>query len=53
MKGKHMQTKAKQVSVSLPTYQVELIDELCAKTGLKKSTVIQQALDLYFSIGQN
>ena len=45
--------RAKQMSVSLPTYQIELINELCAKTGLKKSTVIQNALDIYFSIGQN
>ena len=47
------QARAKQVSVSLPTFIVEMMDEQCAKTGLKRSTVILHALELSLGIGQN
>ena len=47
------EAKAKQVSVSLPTFIVEMIDEECSKSGRKRSTVVLHALELAFGIGQN
>jgi len=47
------QARAKQVSVSLPTFIIEMMDEQCAKTGIKRSTIMLHALELYLGIGQN
>ena len=50
-KAVHPQARAKQVSVSLPTCLVEMIDDYCAKYRFKRSAIIGMAVEIFFGIG--
>ena len=45
--------RAKQVSVSMPTSLVEMLDEYCAKNRYKKSAIITAAVEIFFGIGSD
>ncbi len=45
------ETRAQQVSVSLPAYLVKMIDDYCKKHRLKRSAVISVALEIFMGVG--